>query len=131
MAKDKKGIIPIRMVSRLLPVKLTEEELRASGDELAVTVQEIDAEEDRQKSIKAQLKTRMSELTAKMSKLALRISRKEEFRDVQVAIEMQASGQVTETRPDTGEVLTIREAYEEEQQLSLGQEAAAAAAGVD
>ena len=126
MVSKMEGVIPIRTISRLLAVKLTDDELRASGDELAATVQEIDAEEDRQKSIKDQLKTRLSELTAKQSRLALRISRKEEFRDVQVAIEMHPSGQVSETRIDTGEVLTLREAYDEEKQLPLGKESVAA-----
>jgi len=114
--------ILLHNVSRLLSVKLTDAELRQSGDELAATVQEIDAEEDRQKNIKDQLKTRLSELTSKQSRLALRISRREEFRDVQVAIEMHVSGQVSETRIDTGEVLILREAYDEEKQLPLGNE---------
>lgn len=116
---EKETKVLLRHVSRLLSVKLTDDELRQSGDELAATVQEIDAEEDRQKNIKDQLKTRLSELTSKQSRLALHISRKEEFREVQVAIEMHVSGQVSETRVDTGEVLTLREAREEEKQLPL------------
>jgi len=117
--KEKVDKLLLKNISRLLSVKLTDRELRESGDELAATVQEIDAEEDRQKNIKDQLKTRLSELTSKQSRLALRISRREEFREVQVAIEMHISGQVSETRLDTGEVLILREAYEEEKQLPL------------
>lgn len=117
--KEKENIILLRTESRLLPVKLNDVELRQSGDDLAATVQEINSEEDRQKNIKDQLKARMSELTSKQSRLALRISRKEEFREVPVLIEMHTSGQVSETRKDTGEVLIIREAKDYEKQLPL------------
>ena len=112
-------VMLLKNVSRLLPVNLTDAELRSSGDELAATVQEISSEDDRQKEIKDQLKARMSELVAKQSKLALRISSKKELRDTQIKIEMHINGKVTETRIDTGEVLTLREPYEDEKQLPL------------
>jgi len=114
--------IPIRNVSRLLPVKLTEVELMQTGQDLAATVQDIASEEDRQKGIKDQLKVRMSELVAKETKLALLISRKEEYREVTVKIEIRESGQVSETRVDTGEVLILREAHEDERQLPLAKQ---------
>ncbi len=117
--KKEENVIPIKTVSLLLPVKLTEVELMQTGQDLAATVQDIASEEDKQKEVKDQLKVRMSELVAKQTKLALRISRKEDYREVQVKIEMHTSGQVSETRTDTGEVLTLREAYEEEKQLPL------------
>lgn len=121
MGKAKeKGTVLIKNVTRFLSVKLTDEELRHSGDELAATVQEINAEADRQKSIKDDLKARLSEMTAKQSKLSNRIVRREEYRDVQVAIELHSSGQVSETRTDTGEVIFLREANEDEMQLPLG-----------
>uniref|UniRef100_A0A6M3J2F9 Uncharacterized protein n=1 Tax=viral metagenome TaxID=1070528 RepID=A0A6M3J2F9_9ZZZZ len=121
-AKETKEItIPIKTVSRLLPVILTDDDLRNKGGELASTVQEINGEEDKQKEIKDQLKARMSQLVAKQSTLANTISNKKEYQDVQVKIEMHASGQVSETRVDTGEVIVLREAYEDEKQLSLSQ----------
>ena len=124
VSKTKKveNTIPIKTVSRLLPVKLTEPELMQTGQDLAATVQDIASEEDKQKEVKDQLKVRMSELVSKQTKLALRISRKEEYREVQVKIEMHTSGQVSETRVDTGEVLVLREAYEEEKQLPLAKQ---------
>ena len=119
MAKEKETRVLLKHVSRMLACKLTDDELRQSGDELAATVQEINAEADRQKSIKDDLKARLSELAARESKLSNRIMRREEYRDVQVAIEMHDSGQVSETRLDTGQILTLRAAYEEEKQLPL------------
>ena len=117
--KKEVDTILIKTVSRLLPVELTDAELREAGDELAATVQEINSEDNRQKEIKDQLKARMSELEAKQSKLAMKITQKKEYRDIQVRIEMHTSGQVSETRIDTGKVLTLRDPYEEEKQFPL------------
>ncbi len=115
--------ILLRTATRKLPCKLTEAELRAKGDELAVTVQEIANEDNNQKQIKDQLKLKMSELEAREGSLALIISRREDYRDVEVVVEFletgDNAGQVKETRKDTGEVLIIRPPADSERQPQL------------
>lgn len=113
-----------RTVTRKLVCKLTDEELRNLGDELAVNCQEIANEETNQKQIKDQLKMKMSELEARRGSLALTISRREEYRDVEVIIEYLEDGdnlgQIRETRKDTGEVVGVRPPTDGERQLEIG-----------
>lgn len=111
----------LRTETRMMPVRLTDEELRQKADELAYSVQEIADEGDRQKNIKDQMKARMSELTSKQRRLALVVSRKEEFRDVEIGIELGADNQVKEVRKDTGEVILMRPVRDSERQYSLAE----------
>lgn len=119
-AKD--DIRVLKVQTRTLPVRLNDNELRQRGDELAVTVQELSAEEDRQKNLKDQMKARISELQARQQKLALIVSRREEFRDVEVACEVVADNMVREVRRDTGEVLLTRPFRDEERQYNMLQD---------
>lgn len=100
--------------------KLTLDELRAAGDELARAVQDIGAETDRQTEIKAQMKARLSELEARKTQLAIKVSRREEYRDVQVhVIHDYARGVVTSQRQDTCEFFHERPMEEHERQAAL------------
>jgi len=113
----------IKVSTRRLPCKLCDDELRQKGDELAVTCQEISNEEQNQKQIKDQLKLKMSELESRQGSLALIISRREEYRDVEVEVEFletgDNAGQVRETRKDTGEILVTRPPTDYERQPTL------------
>jgi len=110
----------IRTETRSLPVKLHEDELRDRGDKLAAVIQDLNAEEDRQVDVKAQMKARLSELDAKKTQLAIVISRREEYRDVPVDVFADYAKQIVEAvRRDTGEVLTTRRMTEEERQQPL------------
>ena len=110
---------PFKTAIRQLPCELTDLELRRFGDELAVAVQDTTAEEDRQKQIKTEMKARIDELTARKARIALTISRREEYRDTEVRYCLDGNGMVLEVRADTGEVLRTRPLADEERQLVL------------
>ncbi len=100
-----------------LPCKLTKEELLVYGDELARLSQEITAEEERQVDIKAQMKARLTELESKRTQVVIKVSRKEEYRDVKVRLEISENANICrELREDTGEIIKTREPYPEERQ---------------
>lgn len=126
--KDTKEPTPIRLqrtVIRSLPVKLTDEELLKVGGQLAATVQDIGAEEGRQADLKAQMKARLAELEGRRTNLAYTISRKEEYRDVEVDIFSDYQrGVVEDIRRDSGEVLITRVMTEHERQQQLPMEPA-------
>ena len=75
-----------RTTTMVLACRLTDGELQEAGADLAAVVQDIAGEEDRQKDIKAQMQARKMELTAKQTVLAIKVSRREEHRDVEVTI---------------------------------------------
>ena len=94
-----------RTTTIVLPCRLTDDELQAAGNDLASVVQDIASVDDRQMDLKAQMKARLMELTARQTILALTVSRREEHRDVEVTIVIDyADGVEIRTRTDTGEV---------------------------
>ena len=106
--------------TRTLPCRLTDEELRERGQALAQTVQNIATEQTRQTDLKAQMKATLAGLQARESLLANVVARREEFRDVLVAlVPDHAAGTLTEVRLDTGEAFYTRPLTEDERQLSL------------
>lgn len=112
----------VRTESRFLPVKLDADELRERGDSLAAVIQDLNAEENRQVDVKAQMKARMAELDSKKTQLAIVISRREEHRDVMVDMFHDYDRLVAETvRRDTGETIASRRMTEDERQLPLPQ----------
>lgn len=118
--------VELKRITRNLPCKLTDAELLSKADELSVVVQEINAEEDRQTDLKAQMKARLTELDARKTRLAITIGRKEEYRDTDVSVmaDIQA-GTVSVTRVDTGEIIETRPMTEDEKQRALPLEASA------
>lgn len=106
--------------TRVLPVKLNNDELRERGDSLAQVIQDLNTEERRQVDIKAQMKARLSELEARQTQLAITISRREEERDVTVDIYHDFERLKVETvRRDTGETIHRREMTQDELQRQL------------
>lgn len=114
----------IKKINKYLACKLTDEELRAKSDELAQTVQDTANEETRQTDLKSQMKAKMTELQSRQTQLASHISRREEYRDVQVEIILVGDGKVKEVRTDTGEVLITRPGREDELQMVLSEKLA-------
>ena len=109
-----------RRTTEHLSCLLTDAEIRQYGADLAVTVQDVASETDRQADIRAQLKARMAELEARQSQLAIKISRGEEFRDVEVLVWINYdAGVETRTRVDTGEEIASRPLREDERQGGL------------
>ena len=109
--------------NEFLPCKLTNEELLDYGDQMARVQQDINAEEDRQKSAKEELKSRMAKLESQRSELANKVARKEEYRDVEVETTINYEAETySKIRLDTGEVLFQREITEEERQMELTKE---------
>jgi hypothetical protein len=115
-----KATTETQIVSRLLPVRLSEPELRERGDQLASVVQDVTTEQQRQTDMKAQMKARLSELEAKRTQLAITISRREEDREVLVTLRFDyRAGRVTEVRSDTGEEILVRHLTDDERQRNL------------
>lgn len=117
---------------RLLPVKLTDDEVRKKGLELAGVCDDIGTETARADSVKQELKARMGGLESKRAQLATLLRRGDELREVEVLTRAHyASGTASEVRTDTGEVLLARPLTEKERQPSLlaGLEETAVVAG--
>ena len=109
-----------RTTTMVLACRLTDGELQEAGADLAAVVQDIAGEEDRQKDIKAQMQARKMELTAKQTVLAIKVSRREEHRDVEVTIATcYDDGVEIRTRTDTGEVISTRALRDDERQPRL------------
>lgn len=117
---DKHVCEMVRTESRLLPVRLTPDELLDRGSSLAAVIQDIDSEERRQTDQKAQMKARLAELDARRTQLAVVIGRKEEDRYVEVQIfNHYDRGVVDVVRVDTGETVSSRRMTDEERQQRL------------
>lgn len=123
MAKEKKSPETIRKLTirtKLLPCKLTDEELLKYGGELGAVIQDVTAEEDQQTSLKQDMKARLTSLEAERTALATKITRQEELRNVEVqpAIDFK-KGVYQEVRIDTGELIFERPVTDEERQEYL------------
>lgn len=115
-----KTIEMVRTETRVLPVRLTGDELLDRGASLAAVIQDIDSEERRQNDQKAQMKARLAELDARRTQLAIVIGRKEEDRDVEVQVfNDYDKGTVEVVRVDTGEAVSRRRMTDEERQQRL------------
>lgn len=110
----------IKTETRTLACKLTEDELRKAGRDLAATVQDMTQEEGRQESIKSGLKAKITELSSRRDRLAGLIARGEDYREVEVIVQITDDGlQVQEIRKDTNEVFSTRIPYDKERQLVM------------
>lgn len=115
-----------KTVVRSLPCRLTEEELLKAGGDLATAVQDIATEEGRQADMKASMKAKLAEIEARRTQLAIKVSRKEEHRDVEVDIWQDFQRAIVqEIRRDTGEILNTRVMSDAERQQHLPMETVA------
>lgn len=114
------SIRKLKTITKLLPCKLTEIELLNYGNELALTVQNIGTEEERQASLKQELKARLTALESKRSEIASKVARKEEYRDVEVEPMLDfLTEHYKEIRTDTGELVYERPINEHERQEQM------------
>lgn len=112
---------------RSLPCRLTDDELLKAGSDLATAVQDIAAEEGRQTDIKASMKAKLAEIEARRTQIAIKVSRKEEHRDVEVDIwHDYQRAVVQEIRRDTGEIISTRVMSDSERQQALPMESVTA-----
>ena len=109
----------IKREKKLLPCKLTEDELLIAGDDMSKLVKKIEQEEALQKEQRAAMKERLDGLNHDLSKLATKVNNKYEDREVDVESKLDGAGMVSEIRLDTLEVLQIRPATEKEIQAKL------------
>ena len=110
----------MRQEIRHLPVRLTDEEWREKAGELATVVQDVAVEEGRQNDLRAQMKSRMTQLTARQSLLASVVHRKEEIREVVVEYRPDYERKtLDEVRTDTWEILNSRRLRDDELQGHL------------
>jgi hypothetical protein len=114
----KKQVVQVK--TALLPVELTEKEVRDYGKRLAALEGELGCHTRKEKEIKDGLKGERSSLDGKISNLAAILNQGHEYRPVSVRVEIDyQTNTVTEYREDTGEAVGERSATEDERQASL------------
>jgi hypothetical protein len=103
-----------------LPVKLTPDEVRERGRELALKVEERAREEEDQKAAKGQMKSALDDMSRKIGELSRIVRTGEEPRFVAVEHRLTENGTMVESvRVDTGETLRSRRASDSERQINL------------
>ena len=120
MPKKKPDVRGLSNYLRALPCDLTDAEILVYAADLARIVQDIEAEVDRQASIRNELKAKLTALQAQRIALAGIIARKEEYRDVKVnrILDFKAN-KYREIREDTGVIIVERDIRDEERQAKL------------
>lgn len=107
-------------ISEELTCDLTEDEWRNRAKDLASAHQEAEAQEERKKSITAELNADLKIAKAKESKLAGIVATRSERREVTVELKYDyEQGRVIRTRTDTNEVISDREMTDNERQAEL------------
>jgi hypothetical protein len=103
-----------------MPVALTDDEYMDRAKQLAACCQDIQAEEDRAKDIKEQLKARLSQLTSHRTDLSIAVSRREEMRPIEmVVLADYEAGEAITVRSDTVRVESRRPLTDAERQSHL------------
>lgn len=121
----------LHRTTRLLPVVLTDAEMRGRAQEQASVYRELGRHHDHADSVKAQLKATERRLEARLSELAEMINRGTEERDIPIEIVADyPAGLAREIRTDTGEILLERKLEAKERQQSMFPGDGAAVPGV-
>lgn len=114
----------LRVETRRLQCRLSDEELQGLSLELAQTFQDLEAEQERQAETRSEMKAALARLGNRMKELSTNIVSKSVPRDVDVEQRLQGL-QVQEVRLDTGEIVFTRPATPLELQARFpGDEAA-------
>lgn len=108
----------LKQEERWLICKLTPDEIRRKGQELAVQCEKIVKAEEEETNRKKSAKDRIDALKNNRDNLASVVHAEEERRDIMVYTEIDGS-EVTETRMDTGEIIQKRPATKDELQQRL------------
>lgn len=109
-----------KTISKELPCKLTQEEQARYGQMLSSKVRERDLIDEERKSTAAEYGARIKGTTSEISRIAAALDKGEEIRPVDCHWQFHA-GTMQLVRVDTGAVVTVRPATQEERQLSLGE----------
>ena len=121
-----------RPLSELLSTRLTLDELREFGGELAGVCEEIGTQTSHEDSVKKELKAIMARLEARRDELASIVRRREQLRSVECIWERNyGDGQARKIRLDSGEVIAHRALREDERQPPLVPEVADAVKGAE
>lgn len=109
-----------RMVTKALPVKLSEQEVTQYGRDMDRAHADRNRIENEFDSVKAEYKGKISEQEAIIEKLSPRIHSGIETRDVECSeVKNWTKATVTVTRTDTGEVIESRPMREDEKQMQI------------
>lgn len=112
--------VTMEQETRALPVKLTEVELRAMGDQLAAEAASLERTEDERRSASTNYRERCKQIKQRMKKLYVAVTSKEEERAVVCSWRKDYKRNVAELRrDDTDEVVNQRALSPEERQLEL------------
>jgi len=104
---------------RNLPYKLSPEELRERSKNLAIALRDKTAIEATHKNRRDQMKEELSEIDARIGKIANVVYSGEDYQDVLVEVSMGDNETVQVKRLDSGEIIETRPARDEEKQLTL------------
>ena len=118
--KKKEEHSVLKTATAQLACKLTDEEQRDRGRQLAAVLGDIQSEESRHDMLKAEMKSAMAALESKRDLLQLQVSRGEETREIKVEDRaFYTEGKVRRVRLDTEETISEREIRPEEQQAKM------------
>lgn len=116
------------MLTKRLPVKLTDEELRLRGENLAAFEKQIGELEAEKKSSNDNFKSKIEACELEIERLVTQITERQELRDVQIEeIKDWDNQQVRTIRVDTQETVDVRPMTPNElsRPLPFGEERAA------
>jgi hypothetical protein len=108
------------MNTRLLPVKLTEEEIKVKGEELAKSIDDHTNLEKEKKSVLSDFTKRLKESSEFVRRTAKIVETGTEFRDVPVRKDFDPKKNICRIfREDTGDLVEARSMTAEEYQKEL------------
>lgn len=109
-----------RTEREMLPCELTYDELIERARSLAAAGQAVDREQATQTSLRAQMRSKMAELTGKRDMFNDIVASSKEYREVTV-IETRDydKGVITRAREDTGEIVESRPMVDDERQVPI------------
>jgi len=107
-----------RKFRREIPVKLSDDETRAYGQQLARKEHEWTALDEKRKTVAAEYKTQLGGVSTEINRLTLAINSGEEMRAVECYEDVTAT-QVLIKRADTGEVVDQRPATFADHQVDM------------
>jgi hypothetical protein len=110
----------IETFKKLLPVRLTDPELLALGNDMAVKQDEVAHLENQLASVKSDFKARIDSKSADLAEIGGKIRTKTEFRDIEcVRVFDYSKGEVYEERTDTPAEMCRRKMTPAELQMQL------------
>ena len=110
----------LSMFTQQMPVPLTDDEYLDRAKQLAACCQDVQAEEDRAKDTKEQLKARLSQLVSHRTDLAITVARREEMRPIpMVVLADYEAGEALTVRSDTVSIVSRRPLTDSERQSHL------------